>query len=70
MGKATHSSVPNVLYVSLALSCTLLVLFLPETRGLEMPDSLQEGEELGRKPEKKKENTDPKPPDSEVTSHM
>ncbi|GBM66639.1 Organic cation transporter protein [Araneus ventricosus] len=62
--------IPNVLYVSLALSCTLLVLFLPETRGLEMPDSLQEGEELGRKPEKKKENTDPKPPDSEVTSHM
>ncbi|KAF8795899.1 Organic cation transporter protein like [Argiope bruennichi] len=70
LGKATHPSIPNVLYALLALSCTLLTLFLPETRGLKMPDSLQEGEDLGRIPDKKKESTEPNPPASEVTSHM
>ncbi|GFQ75732.1 organic cation transporter protein, partial [Trichonephila clavata] len=47
LGKATHSTVPNSLYAFLALSGGLLALLLPETRGLDLPDTLQEGEDLG-----------------------
>ncbi|GFQ84362.1 hypothetical protein TNCT_623731, partial [Trichonephila clavata] len=46
-GKATHSTVPNSLYAFLALSGGFLALLLPETRGLDLPDTLQEGEDLG-----------------------
>ncbi|GFQ96155.1 organic cation transporter protein [Trichonephila clavata] len=47
LGKATHSAVPNSLYTFLALTSGLLALLLPETRGLDLPDTLQEGEDLG-----------------------
>ncbi|GFR15265.1 organic cation transporter protein [Trichonephila clavata] len=47
LGKATHSAVPNSLYAFLALTSGLLALLLPETRGLDLPDTLQEGENLG-----------------------
>ncbi|GFT66870.1 hypothetical protein TNCV_996561 [Trichonephila clavipes] len=48
LGKVTHSSVPNSLYMFLALTSGLLALKLPETRGLDLPDTLKEGENLGK----------------------
>ncbi|GFT66839.1 organic cation transporter protein [Trichonephila clavipes] len=48
LGKASHSSIPNSLYTFLALSSGLLALKLPETRGLDLPDTLKEGENLGK----------------------
>ncbi|GFQ65411.1 organic cation transporter protein [Trichonephila clavata] len=48
LGKATHPAVPNVLYGLLALTSGLLALLLPETRGENMPDSLEDGENFGR----------------------
>ncbi|PRD26237.1 UNVERIFIED_CONTAM: Orct [Trichonephila clavipes] len=47
LGKATHPAVPNSLYAFFALTSGLLALLLPETRGLDLPDTLQEGENLG-----------------------
>ncbi|XP_035218749.1 organic cation transporter protein-like isoform X4 [Stegodyphus dumicola] len=47
LGKATHPSVPNVIYAVLAVSSGLLALLLPETKGQKMPDSLLEGEHFG-----------------------
>ncbi|GFY56456.1 organic cation transporter protein [Trichonephila inaurata madagascariensis] len=47
LGKATHPAVPNALYAFLALTSGLLALLLPETRGLDLPDTLLEGENLG-----------------------
>ncbi|GIY89426.1 organic cation transporter protein [Caerostris extrusa] len=46
LGKATHPTVPNVLYAFLALSSSLLTLLLPETKGLDLPDTLQEAAEM------------------------
>ncbi|XP_055948852.1 organic cation transporter protein-like isoform X1 [Argiope bruennichi] len=48
LGKATHTAVPNVLYGLLALTGGLLALLLPETKGQQMPDSLEEGEKFGQ----------------------
>ncbi|GFT10802.1 organic cation transporter protein [Nephila pilipes] len=48
LGKATHPAVPNVLYGLLALTSGLLALLLPETRGMNMPDSMEDGENFGR----------------------
>ncbi|KFM67684.1 Organic cation transporter protein, partial [Stegodyphus mimosarum] len=47
LGKATHVSVPNIIYAILAVSSGLLALLLPETKGQKMPDSLLEGEHFG-----------------------
>ncbi|CAL1291322.1 unnamed protein product [Larinioides sclopetarius] len=47
LGKSTHSTVPNILCTVLALTSGALTLLLPETRGLDLPDTLQEGEALG-----------------------
>ncbi|GBN26226.1 Organic cation transporter protein [Araneus ventricosus] len=49
LGKATHSTVPNVLCTVFALTSGALTLLLPETRGLDLPDTLQQGEDLGMK---------------------
>ncbi|GFQ85420.1 organic cation transporter protein [Trichonephila clavata] len=73
LGKATHSSVPNVMFALLAISASLLTLMLPETKGQELPDSLQEGEDFGQKISKKEKNdtsVDSVPPVSEMTSHL
>ncbi|GIY27440.1 hypothetical protein CEXT_201112 [Caerostris extrusa] len=48
MVKATHETVPNVLYAFLALSGSLVTLLLPETRGLDLPDTLQEAADMGQ----------------------
>ncbi|KAG8193142.1 hypothetical protein JTE90_006974 [Oedothorax gibbosus] len=48
LGLYTHSSVPNVLYGILALTSGLLSLLLPETKGRNMPDSMEEGEAFGQ----------------------
>ncbi|XP_055946789.1 organic cation transporter protein-like isoform X1 [Argiope bruennichi] len=48
LGKATHSIVPNMLCTVFALTSGALTLLLPETRGLDLPDTLQEGEDLGK----------------------
>ncbi|GBN26237.1 Organic cation transporter protein [Araneus ventricosus] len=39
---------PSAINAFLALTGALLALTLPETRGLELPDTLQEGEDLGQ----------------------
>ncbi|GFT87340.1 organic cation transporter protein [Nephila pilipes] len=73
LGKATHPAVPNLMFALLALSASLLTLLLPETRGQELPDSLQEGEDFGQKVLKKeKNNTSDESvlPVSEMTSHL
>ncbi|GFQ85422.1 organic cation transporter protein [Trichonephila clavata] len=74
LGKATHSSVPNVMFALLAISASLLTLMLPETKGQELPDSLQEGEDFGHRKISKKEKNDTSvdsvPPVSEMTSHL
>ncbi|GFQ84360.1 hypothetical protein TNCT_623721, partial [Trichonephila clavata] len=60
LGKATHAAVPNALYTFLALTSGLLALKLPETRDLDLPDTLQEGEDLGEASNKvKKDSTNP-----------
>ncbi|GFR05747.1 hypothetical protein TNCT_730341, partial [Trichonephila clavata] len=40
--------VPNVLYTLLALTSGLLALALPETRGVDLPNTFQESESLGK----------------------
>ncbi|CAL1297541.1 unnamed protein product [Larinioides sclopetarius] len=47
---------PSAINASLALTGALLALTLPETRGLELPDTLQEGEDLGRSAQKSRES--------------
>ncbi|GIX68703.1 hypothetical protein CEXT_580111 [Caerostris extrusa] len=41
-------TVPNVLYAFLALSGSLVTLLLPETRDLDLPDTLQEAADMER----------------------
>ncbi|KAG8195845.1 hypothetical protein JTE90_008537 [Oedothorax gibbosus] len=48
LGTYTHYSVPNVLYGVLALTSGLLSLLLPETKGKNMPDTMEEGENFGQ----------------------
>ncbi|GFU12494.1 organic cation transporter protein [Nephila pilipes] len=58
LGRVTHAVVPNSLSAFLALTSGLLALLLPETRGLDLPDTLQEGEDLGKTTKgAKKDNT-------------
>ena len=38
---------PLVLFSSLSFTGGLLCLFLPETMGMKLPETLQEGEEFG-----------------------
>ncbi|GFT66893.1 organic cation transporter protein [Trichonephila clavipes] len=60
LGKATHAAVPTSLYAFLALTSGLWALKLPETRDLDLPDTLQEGEDLGEVSNKvKKDSTNP-----------
>ncbi|GFT50785.1 solute carrier family 22 member 3 [Nephila pilipes] len=56
LGRATHAAVPNALSAFLALTSGLLALLLPETRGLDLPDTLQEGEDLGKITKSAKKN--------------
>ncbi|GFQ69863.1 organic cation transporter protein [Trichonephila clavata] len=48
LGRATYPEVPNVLYTLLALTSGLLALALPETRGVDLPNTFQESESLGK----------------------
>ncbi|GIX84847.1 organic cation transporter protein [Caerostris darwini] len=52
LGKMTHAAVPNVLYTLLALTSSLMTLMLPETRGLDLPDTLQQAEDIDQSKEK------------------
>ncbi|XP_054712984.1 organic cation transporter protein-like [Uloborus diversus] len=47
LGRATHPSVPSVVYVVLAFSSGLLALLLPETKDKQIPDTIEEGENFG-----------------------
>ncbi|KAG8193139.1 hypothetical protein JTE90_006971 [Oedothorax gibbosus] len=50
LGLSTHTSVPNVLYGVLALTSGSLALLVPETKGSNMPDTMEEGEAFGVSP--------------------
>ncbi|GFY55697.1 organic cation transporter protein [Trichonephila inaurata madagascariensis] len=59
LGRATYPEVPNVLYTLLALTSGLFALALPETRGVDLPNTFQESESLGKSTDKvSKENND------------
>ncbi|XP_055945527.1 organic cation transporter protein-like isoform X1 [Argiope bruennichi] len=48
LGKATHPVVPQLFFGILAASAGFLVLLLPETNNLVIPDTLQEASEIAR----------------------
>ncbi|GFU44299.1 alpha-2 adrenergic receptor [Trichonephila clavipes] len=59
LGRATYPEVPNVLYTLLALTSGLIALALPETRGVDLPNTFQESESLGKSTDKvSKEDSD------------
>ncbi|XP_022236852.1 organic cation transporter protein-like, partial [Limulus polyphemus] len=48
LGKATSKGVPFGIFGGLSVISGLLVLLLPETNKLPIPDTLAEGEEFGK----------------------
>ncbi|XP_041980415.1 organic cation transporter protein-like [Aricia agestis] len=47
-----HKSMPTVLFGGMCLISSLLVILLPETRNITLPDTIEEAEELSRKKSK------------------
>ncbi|XP_014357532.2 organic cation transporter protein [Papilio machaon] len=43
-----HSSMPTVIFGGMCLISSMLVLMLPETRNMRLPDTIEEAEELSR----------------------
>ncbi len=48
------SPLPLIIYGGLGVSAGLLTLFLPETLGRKLPETLLEGENFGKEDEKEK----------------
>ena len=48
------SPLPLIIYGGLGVSAGLLTLFLPETLGKKLPETLLEGENFGKEDEKEK----------------
>lgn len=47
-GKYTHPSVPLAAFGVLSLGDGLLILMLPETKGKEIPDTIDEAERIAK----------------------
>ncbi|XP_045500843.1 organic cation transporter protein-like [Colias croceus] len=43
-----HKSMPTVIFGGMCIICSMLVLLLPETRNMRLPDTIEEAEELSK----------------------
>lgn len=56
LGVVLDPNVPPAVYGSLAVTSGLLVLLLPETKNRLLPETLEDGENFGRKEKSSSEN--------------
>ncbi|KAG9511371.1 Solute carrier family 22 member 1 [Fragariocoptes setiger] len=48
MASATNEFVPPLIYATMAFVCAGAIMTLPETRGIELPDTMEEAENVGK----------------------